>query len=195
MVVCSVFIVSTLCMAVLSTVMLTPCCRQNDGHNHTCMHVIKLLILPIIVVMLSGLSSSCSSCRNTPASGRIIQEQETWTTFAWSDEEKTKPIAVRRVRATHELSVNYIRLAGAEKPHIHQTHDLVVVMLRGQARLHIGDRQIDVVPGDIMEIPRGVVHWAENIGNTASEVYAIFSPPYDGLDNIPVLPIVVPTKP
>jgi mannose-6-phosphate isomerase-like protein (cupin superfamily) len=111
----------------------------------------------------------------------------------WSESEQAKPIAVRRLRSTKETSVSLIRLAGAEQPHIHKDHDLVVVLLSGSARLHLGMNTVEVHPGDVMEIPRGVVHWAENTGPGASEVYAIFSPPYDGLDNLPVPPIPLPS--
>ncbi len=131
-----------------------------------------------------------ASCA-TPPTGRIVTIDETVDKILWTAEEKTKPIAARRLRATDEKSVHLIRLADSEKPHIHQKHDLMVVMLSGAARLHIGERSIDVLPGDVMEIPRGIVHWAEFIGQT-SEVYVIFSPPYNGLDNIPVLPFTPP---
>ena len=118
--------------------------------------------------------------------GRVISSDNDVSDFAWTAEEIAKPIAVRRRHATAETSVSLIRLAGAEQPHIHKDHDLVVVVLRGSARLHLGQRVIDVHPGDVIEIPRGVVHWAENTARSASDVYAIFSPPYDGQDHLPV---------
>jgi mannose-6-phosphate isomerase-like protein (cupin superfamily) len=110
----------------------------------------------------------------------------------WTAEELAKPIAVRRLRATAETSVSLIRLMKAEQPHIHKDHDLVVVLLSGSARLHLGERTVAVHPGDVMEIPRGVVHWAENTGPEASEVYAVFSPPYDGHDNLPTATTPLP---
>lgn len=126
-----------------------------------------------------------AGCGST-VSGRVISPDSDVSDFAWTTEEITKPIAVRPRHATAETSVSLIRLAGAEQPHLHKDHDLVVVMLSGSARLHLGQRVIDVHPGDVMEIPRGVVHWAENTGRLASEVYVIFSPPYDGHDNLPI---------
>lgn len=54
------------------------------------------------------------------------------------------------------------------------------MLLSGSGVLHIGDRVVSVKPGDVMEIPRKVVHWAENKDPEASVVYALFSPPYDG---------------
>ena len=139
-----------------------------------------------ILVCAALLLSACAD--TTPDRGRVVASEGVREQTTWTPEELAKPIAVRRLRVTAEVSVSLIRLQGAEKPHIHQTHDLVVVMLSGGGVLHLGERTIPVKPGDVMEIPRGTVHWAENNDPVGSEVYAVFSPPYDGMDNIPVLP-------
>lgn len=140
-------------------------------------------LLPLTAALL------LAACAAAPSGqGRVVAPDGSSERIVWTAEELAKPIAVRRLRATAEVSVSLIRLKDAEKPHIHQKHDLVVVMLSGAGVLHLGDRAIPVKPGDVMEIPRGTVHWAENTDPAGSEVYALFSPPYDGLDNIPVLP-------
>lgn len=145
---------------------------------------IALLACALVIV-------GCSS--TPPVRGRVITTLPDPINPLWTPAEQEKAIAVRRLRSTAETSVSLIRLLKAEQPHIHKDHDLVVVMLAGSARLHLGNRSVEVHPGDVMEIPRGVVHWAENIGPGASEVYAIFSPPYDGLDNLPVPPVPLPS--
>jgi mannose-6-phosphate isomerase-like protein (cupin superfamily) len=147
----------------------------------------------MMLVMLSAIALSMGC--NAQSRGRVITMDETLSEVVWTATECAQPIAVRKLRVTAESSISLIRLAGAEKPHMHRNHDLIVVVLHGTARLHLGERVLEVQPGDIMEIPRGVVHWSENIGATASEVYAVFSPPYDGLDNIPVLPLIPPSPP
>jgi mannose-6-phosphate isomerase-like protein (cupin superfamily) len=143
------------------------------------------------LVVLSLLLVGCGAVP-PPVRGRVITVLPDPINPLWSAAEQEKAIAVRRLRATAETSVSLIRLAGAEQPHVHKDHDLVVVMLAGSARLHLGNRTVEVRPGDVMEIPRGVVHWAENTGPGASEVYAIFSPPYNGLDQVPVPPVPLP---
>ncbi|HYE07534.1 MAG TPA: cupin domain-containing protein [Planctomycetota bacterium] len=116
--------------------------------------------------------------------------------IAWSDAERAKPIAVRPLRADDRHSVMLVRLAGAEKPHIHADHDLVVVLLSGRVRMHLfgttgttshGHVQ-PLGPGDVVEIPRGFAHWAENIDADASVAYVISTPPYDPADTVPVEP-------
>jgi mannose-6-phosphate isomerase-like protein (cupin superfamily) len=134
----------------------------------------------------------CTAASQSQARGRVITTLPEPVDPLWTADELAKPIAVRPLRRSAEVSVSLIRLAGAEQPHIHRNHDLVVMVLSGRARLHLGDRTVEVRPGDVMEIPRGAVHWAENTGPGASEVYAIFSPPYDGRDNLPVPPVPLP---
>jgi mannose-6-phosphate isomerase-like protein (cupin superfamily) len=145
----------------------------------------------LALILLSLAVIGCGSAQ-PPARGRVITTLPDAVDPLWTEAELAKPIAVRRLRATTETSISLIRLAGAEQPHIHKDHDLVVVLLAGQARVHLGDHVVEVHPGDVMEIPRGTVHWAENTGASASEVYAVFSPPYDGRDNLPVPPVPLP---
>lgn len=145
----------------------------------------------VALVLLSLVLIGCTTVAPSPR-GRVITTLPEPIDPLWTPDELEKPLAVRRLRATADISVSLIRLARAEQPHIHKDHDLVVVMLKGSARLHLGNRTVDVRPGDVMEIPRGVVHWAENTGPEASEVYAIFSPPYDGRDNLPAPPLPYP---
>lgn len=144
------------------------------------------------LVLCTLLLVGCTSSPQQHTRGRVHTTLPEPVDALWTTDELAKPIAVRPLRRTAETSVSLIRLAKAEQPHIHKDHDLVVVLLSGTARLHLGNRTIDVRPGDVMEIPRGVVHWAENTGPEASEVYAIFSPPYDGRDNLPVPPVPLP---
>ncbi len=142
----------------------------------------------ILAILLLGMSA----CADGPtARGRVLAPDGVSERVAWTPEELAKPIAVRRLRATAEVSVNLVRVKDAEKPHSHQTHDVVVTMLSGGGVLHLGERAIPVKPGDVMEIPRATVHWIENTDPAGSEAYAVFSPPYDGTDNIPVLPFAV----
>ena len=144
------------------------------------------MFLRSAVLVAALLLVACADA--TPARGRVVTLDHVSAQMAWTPDELAKPIAVHRLHATAEVSASLIRLKDAEKPHVHQTHDLVVVMLSGSGVLHLGDRVIPVRPGDVMEIPRGTVHWAENTDPAGSEVYAVFSPPYDGMDNIPMLP-------
>ena len=90
------------------------------------------------------------------------------------------------IRQTPEASHHWIRLSGPEKPHIHKTHDLTVVVVEGEANVHFQKQTYRVVPGDVIFIPRGAVHWAQNRTPDGAVVYAVFTPPSDGKDYLQV---------
>lgn len=131
-----------------------------------------LLILGILF-----LSAGCASKR-TP---QIFTPNGNLAAY-WTPEELEQNIAAKKDRETSAASYHFIRVRGAEKPHTHQEHDLTVILLSGKAKVHFRNREYFMEPGDIVEIPKGTYHWAENLFGAGSEVYAVFTPPYDGKD-------------
>jgi len=105
---------------------------------------------------------------------------------SWTEEEKARDVALRTLKVTKEASFHLVRVRTGEKPHVHDSHDGTVFVLSGRFLVYLGDLTVTVGPGDVLEIPRGVVHWAENIHPDASEAYVIFTPPYDEKDWRPV---------
>jgi quercetin dioxygenase-like cupin family protein len=110
------------------------------------------------------------------ADGTVIENTE------WEPWERAKDVAVRPLWNDRASTHSLVRLAVAEKPHVHDSHDLTVFVLKGRVRVHLGDRAVELGPGDIVQIPHGLRHWAQNIHPTASEAYVIFSPHYKGED-------------
>ena len=118
--------------------------------------------------------------------GRIISAEGSEKPAPWTKKEKRSAIARRTLRKTSEASFHLIRLAGAEKPHYHKDHDLTASILRGSVQVHLAGKVFHAGPGDVIEIPRGMVHWVENSGSEPSVAYAVFTPPFDGKDEVPV---------
>jgi mannose-6-phosphate isomerase-like protein (cupin superfamily) len=154
---------------------------------------------PTNLIRLALVAALLTSCSQTPRSlpavrGKIVSPHETVDRIDWTANERSQKMASRTPprRLTADMSAQVILLNAAETPHRHRTHDLVVVLLSGRVKMHIGERTVDILPGDVMEIPRGEVHWAENIADGGSEAYAIFTPPYDGKDVYPVEPSATP---
>jgi len=87
---------------------------------------------------------------------------------------------------TREVSHHVVQIRDREVPHIHKGHDVTVVMLRGQGYLMWGKERMDLVAGDILFIPRGAVHYFINTHSGPAVALAIYSPPFDGKDTIPV---------
>lgn len=100
----------------------------------------------------------------------------------WTEEEKQADISRRMIKSNPDASSSWILLNRLEKPHTHNAHDLTVVMVRGEVAMHLGSKTEKIQKGDIIEIPRGVVHWAENTGAEPALVYAVFTPLLEGND-------------
>ena len=91
----------------------------------------------------------------------------------WTSEEKQETIVKKFIRKTSSASYFWFRLKGAEKPHTHE-QDLIVVMIEGQAVMHMGEKSFKLRKGDIIDIPRGALHWAESKGRKPVLVYGVF---------------------
>ena len=102
---------------------------------------------------------------------------------SWTAAELQLEIAVKPLYRSKEASTHLIRLKGKEKPHFHDHHDLSVSVLSGKSVIHFKDREVTMMPGDVVFIPQGILHWAENIDPSASVVFAVFSPAFSGKDN------------
>ncbi len=144
----------------------------------------SVFVLLTAVILTLSFTMTCdrdSSTRNRRITTAGLQNFPPWTA-----EEAAKDVAARVTGITKEASTHLIRIRTAEGPHIHKEHDTVVFILSGAGRLHMNDQVFSYKPGDVVEIPRGVPHWAENAGGEATIVYAVFTPPYDGKDRLAV---------
>ncbi len=140
----------------------------------------NFLWLPLIGIVF--LFSSCQS----GSSARVVSKDQTLAHFDWSSETPSGVLTVKTLNVTPEASYHLIRLTGAEKLHIHKDHDLVVFILKGKAHMHFENEIKPVRPGDVIELARGVIHAAEQASQEPVEVYAVFTPPFDGKDHIEV---------
>ena len=135
----------------------------------------------IAISILYCLMTACADHQH----GRIMTS-EGIRRASWTDEELSKQIAVRGLGKTSEASFHLVRVVGAEKPHIHEQSDLTTFVLSGRVRMHLADRVAIMGKGDVIEIPRNVVHWVENLHPEGSVAYVIFTPPFDRKDVKPV---------
>ncbi len=142
-------------------------------------------------LILSGLLAACMGLcgcstlgtAKVPPRVKLITPQRVYHQLTWNPEELTKDVAVRSHRVTRSASYHTVRVRTAEKPHVHDKHDMVVTVLSGIARIHLGLKSFDLKPGDVVEIPRGTIHWVENLSaKQAYEAFVVFTPPYHGRD-------------
>ena len=71
----------------------------------------------------------------------------------------------------------------AEQPHVHQRHDLTVVLLSGHGTLVVEGRRHDMRAGDVAHIGRGKVHAFAPSGRATA--LAIFAPRLEAPDSVP----------
>lgn len=84
------------------------------------------------------------------------------------------------------VSHHVVQVRNREMPHIHKDHDLTIVVLKGAGYLILDGRPIDLVAGDIVFIPRAIPHYFVNTFREPTYGLAVFSPPFDGKDTIPI---------
>lgn len=100
----------------------------------------------------------------------------------WTRIQRRQPVAIVNLSRSEYSSSHHILLNTQERPHYHDHHDLIVTVVSGQSQIHFKDHTVVANPGDVIFIPKGTYHWAENLGEKGAEVHAIFSPAFDGKD-------------
>ncbi len=81
-------------------------------------------------------------------------------------------------------STHLIQIRGSEKKHVHEFHDATVFIQSGTGRMYLGKKSVQVGPGAVIFIPRGLEHYFVNGGSETSSAIVVFSPSFDGKDVI-----------
>ncbi len=100
--------------------------------------------------------------------------------------ETDKDFQVAEVGRDAHSSHHVVWIVDREAPHRHDTHDLVVVMLRGFGTMRLGADTQPVGPSSILYVPRGTPHAFSNESGEPALAYAVYSPAFDGKDRVPV---------
>jgi quercetin dioxygenase-like cupin family protein len=106
----------------------------------------------------------------------------------WEEIVRANPLGpndnIRGVQLLQQPAVSHflVQIRDREQPHIHREHDATIVMLSGRGRLILKDRILMTREGDVLFIPKGMVHYYVNDGLEPTVVLAIFTPAYDGKD-------------
>ncbi len=124
------------------------------------------------------------ACASSPPPRVVSPQADTVIENVPSD--PSQEVAVMHLRRSDVSSHHFIMLRGAEEPHVHDRSDLTVFVLRGAVVMHFEDRTVEVGPGEVIDIPMGAFHWAENVADEPSLAYAVYSPAFDGKDRRPV---------
>jgi len=138
-----------------------------------------ILFFPLLILLLG-----CACPK-----GKIYSYNDTGPfSKNWQEIVKENPIGKdENVKVTplfknENLSHFIIQIQDREKPHIHETHDLTVIVKKGKGVLHLGKDELPMRRGDIAFIPKGTLHYFVNTDSESSVAYVIFTPFYDGKD-------------
>ena len=84
------------------------------------------------------------------------------------------------------VSHHLVQIRDREVPHVHKAHDVTVTLLKGQGELTLDQRRIELRAGDVIYIPRNAVHYFVNTSSQPAVALAVYAPPFDGKDTVPV---------
>jgi len=84
-----------------------------------------------------------------------------------------------------QASTNVWRISGEMPAHLHRAHEEVIVVRSGRARARVGDRTVELGPGDVLLVPKDTVHGARTIGEEPLVGVSVFAPAFDGADRVP----------
>ncbi|RME87690.1 MAG: cupin domain-containing protein [Anaerolineae bacterium] len=85
----------------------------------------------------------------------------------------TIQVLISSQEGPHFAMRRFVMEAGGGIPRHTNTVEHEQYVLRGRARIGIGDRVYEVRPGDVVFIPEGVPHWYENIGDEPFEFLCV----------------------
>jgi mannose-6-phosphate isomerase-like protein (cupin superfamily) len=100
-------------------------------------------------------------------------------------DEDFRAVEIARDGAT---SHHVVSIRGAEVPHRHERHDLLVVLLKGFGSMRLADEVSTVGEGSILYIPRGTPHAFTNRSDAVAVAYAVYLPAFDGTDRVLIEP-------
>jgi mannose-6-phosphate isomerase-like protein (cupin superfamily) len=115
---------------------------------------------------------------NAPTDAEKLAEQLTLPPDA--------PLARKVLAQTDHATIAAVAIRTAEPFHRHEKSDLLVILLRGKGEMTVGDRKLPMQSGDIVFIPKGVPHRFINTDATPSIGLALFAPPFQQGDTVPV---------
>jgi quercetin dioxygenase-like cupin family protein len=85
-----------------------------------------------------------------------------------------------------QASVNVWQMTKGLPPHFHRTHEEVIFVKSGRAEVRLGDRTLTMQAGDMVLVPKGMVHSARALGDEPIRGISVFAPAFDGKDRVMV---------
>jgi mannose-6-phosphate isomerase-like protein (cupin superfamily) len=135
-----------------------------------------------VTVLLAACAALLAATRSRAADPPVVSLDEALAAHA----DPAKGAAVTEILRGEQASVNAWQITDAMPPHLHREHEEVIIVRTGRARARIGDRDVDLKPGDVFVVPKNTVHAARAYGEEPFTGVSVFAPAFDGKDRVPV---------
>ena len=83
-------------------------------------------------------------------------------------------------------SYHLVQIRKEQEPHIHRFHDVAIFLESGEGIMYIGKESVRIKSGSTVFVEHGTPYHFVNTGASPAEEFVIYSPPYDGTDNVRV---------
>jgi quercetin dioxygenase-like cupin family protein len=81
-------------------------------------------------------------------------------------------------------TVNVWQLAGRIPAHYHRAHEEIVIVHSGTGEVRLGDQTFTLQAGDVLLVPKNVVHAVRATGDVPFRGVSVFGPAFDGQDRV-----------
>lgn len=144
-----------------------------------------LFVLSISVINLWFLRNGISSSKELPFYQSPSRASKSLAEILESPQMKTNEnIVMETFESAESVSHHLVRIRDREKLHTHETHDLTVVMVKGEGIMEVGEKKMKVAHGSVVFVPRKEKHRYINTGKEPGVALVIFTPAFDGKDRV-----------
>jgi mannose-6-phosphate isomerase-like protein (cupin superfamily) len=70
------------------------------------------------------------------------------------------------------------------KSHKHLRHSEHVIVLEGNGTMNLGEKLIEIKKGDVIFIPKNIVHAVKSTGKNPLKIVSVQAPNFDGKDRV-----------
>lgn len=142
--------------------------------------------LTLIFMIIGAGFTACTAEKKAPVSSVSPGEPKFWDVGSQLHKHplpKDVDDAYLEFKCAPTMSFGTILAHQKISPRHHESHDLVIYVHNGAARMHIGDKDYFVSIGDMVYIPRGAVYSAESVREGDQlQLLVVYSPSFDGND-------------